>query len=362
MVNLPAIIQFMSTRRWIKISFPFLLLTGLYFVGPVPDAPTYNPDLPVVPEQAADLESYLAENEHHHKLKPDNEARIIWSDSTRRKTEFAVIYLHGYSASQKEGDPVHRRFAREFGCNLFLSRLSDHGVDTTDALYYFTADRLWNSAKQALAIGSRLGEKVIVMGTSTGSTLGLKLAAKYPDKVHALINLSPNIAINDPAAFILNDPWGLQIARMVMGGKYRDTGASEQESKFWNSKYRLESLVQLEELLETTMNEATFRQVSQPSLTLYYYKNEQEQDPQVRVSAMLEMHRHLSTPDSMKLAIAIPSAGAHVIGSSLTSQDVEGVYSAIEAFALTKLGMAKRPPFGPLASTSAADAFICPSW
>ncbi|MDZ7648637.1 MAG: hypothetical protein U5K54_16450 [Cytophagales bacterium] len=70
----------------------------------------------------------------------------------------------------------------------------------------------------------------------------------------------------------------------MLGGKYRITGASEEHAKFWNKKYRLESLVQLEELIETTMNKDLFQKVKQPSLTLYYYRNEQEQDPEVKVS------------------------------------------------------------------------------
>ena len=105
------------------------------------------------------------------------------------------------------------------------------------------------------------------------------------------------------------------------------------------SSYRIESLVQLEELLETSMTEETFGKVHQPSLTLYYYKNEEEQDPQVKVSAMLRMSEQLATPDSLKVAKAIPSAGAHVLGSSLTSHDVDGVYAEIEKFALEKLKM-----------------------
>ena len=51
--------------------------------------------------------------------------------------------------------------------------------------------------------------------------MALVLAAEYPQETFAIINMSPNIAINDPAAFLLNDPWGLQIARTVMGGNYR---------------------------------------------------------------------------------------------------------------------------------------------
>jgi pimeloyl-ACP methyl ester carboxylesterase len=326
----------MKSKRLIFITFPFILLAGIYFLGPEPDKPAYSMTMPVVPV-VNELDNYIALNEAKHKLKPDNEARIIWADSSKQKTKYAVVYLHGFSASQKEGDPVHLRFAKEFGCNLYLSRLSDHGIDTTEQLMLFTADRVWASAKEALAIGKELGEKVILMSTSTGGTLALMLAAQYPDDVYALINMSPNIAINNPAAFLLNNPWGLQIARVVMSGKYNDTKQKPEKIPFWNDKYRLESTVQLEELLEDQMTSETFSKIKQPSITLYYYKNEQEQDPEVKVSAMLEMNKQLATPDSMKEIYPIPNAGAHVLASPLASKDVESVYAAIEKFALEKL-------------------------
>jgi pimeloyl-ACP methyl ester carboxylesterase len=331
----------MKTNRWIKFTFPVILIIAIYFLGPAPDKPVYNEVMPEVPQQPDALEKYIQEQEQRHVIKPDNQARIIWHDSSHRKTEYAIIYLHGFSASQKEGDPVHQLFAKNFGCNLYLSRLADHGIDTTETLLLFTADRVWNSAKEALAIGQALGEKVIVMSTSTGGTLALMLAAKFPNHVHALINLSPNIQLKDPAAFILNDPWGLQIARMVVGGDSRMTDATKEESAYWNAEYRLESLVQLEELVESGLSDETFKAISQPSLTLYYYKNEIEQDPQVKVSAMLDMHDKLGTPASSKVAKAIPNAGAHVIGSSLTSKDVDGVYAAMERFAIDQLKLTK---------------------
>ena len=120
---------------------------------------------------------------------------------------------------------------RHLDATCILSRLADHGIDTTEALLQFTPDRAWESAKEALAMGKKIGDKVILLSTSTGGTLALMLAAEYPEDVFALINLSPNIAINDGAAFLLNDPWGLQIARMVMGGNYRVTDANEEHAK-----------------------------------------------------------------------------------------------------------------------------------
>jgi esterase/lipase len=333
------------SRRLVFITFPIILLFGIYFLGPEPETPRWKPDMPAVPRDANGLETYVRTQESKHKIKPDNQARIVWNDTvSKSRTEYSVVYLHGFSASQEEGDPIHRQFARTFGCNLYLARLADHGIDTTEQLLYFTPDRWWESAKQALAIGKALGDKVILMSTSTGGSMALALAAEYPDDVFAMINMSPNIAINHPTAWISNNPWGLQIARLVKGGKYNlpsykpgtDTAADNQ---YWNKKYRLESVCQLEELLESKMTPSTFRKIKQPCLTMYYYKNEQEQDPQVKVSAILKMNEQLGTPDSLKVAVAIPNAGGHVLGSRIVSKDLETVAKEARDFAIQKLKM-----------------------
>ena len=175
------------------------------------------------------------------------------------------------------------------------------------------------------------------MGTSTGASLALMLAAQYPGDVYALINLSPNIEINNGAAFLANNPWGLQISRLVMGGNYNNTGGSEEQAKYWNTRYRLEAVGQLQELMETLMNEKVFRRVTQPSLTLYYYKDEENQDRTVRVDAILRMEKELGTPDDLKEAIAIPTAGGHVLGSSVVSKDIPAVDAGIDKFAIGKL-------------------------
>ena len=122
------------------------------------------------------------------RLRPDNQARIIWNnDIKREKTEYAVLYLPGFGASWYEGYPTHINFAKSIGANLYLSRLASHGVDTTEPLLDMYPAALYESAKQSLAIANALGNKVIVMGTSTGGTLALKLAADFPVMVHSLI-------------------------------------------------------------------------------------------------------------------------------------------------------------------------------
>lgn len=313
------------------------ILIIVYFIGPKPARPIYDAKLPIVPELTA-LPAYLAAQESKHKVKPGNEAQIIWEDPIApTQTEYVVVYLHGFSASKEEGNPAFHYLAKALKANLYLTRLADHGIDTIAPMEHFTADRLWESGKQAYAIGKKLGKKVILMGTSTGGSLALQLAAAYPE-INSLVLMSPNIAINDNKAWMLNDPWGLQIARKVLGSNERKVdGKSPNYKKFWYTNYRLESLVQLEEMVESSMKKELFKKVKQPVLLLYYYKNETEQDPVVRVDAMLKMFDELGTPSANKQKIAIPNAGNHVIGSAITSNDVASVEKAMDDFIKARL-------------------------
>lgn len=324
--------------KWILIILALLIV--LYALGPSPATPVYTTSLPVVPADASALETYIQQNEASHKVKPENEARIIWAnDSTKQKTEYAIVYLHGFSASQEEGEPVHTNIARKFGCNLYLARLAEHGIDTTEELMNLTAEKYWESVKQAYAIGKQLGHKVIIMGTSTGGTNALQLAANYPE-IASLILLSPNIAIKDPNAWLANNPWGLQIARIVKGSNYNTTKDQRDiYKKYWNSHYRLEAIVNLQEYLETTMKKETFAKVKQPVLLLYYYKDDVHQDSVVQVSAMLKMYDELGTKPEEKRKRAMQNTGDHVLGSYVKSNDYQGVETEITKFMMDILKM-----------------------
>ena len=146
--------------------------------------------------------------------------------------------------------------------------------------------------------------------------------------------MSPNIAINDPNAWMLNNHWGLQIAEIVEG-KYRTTDdTSAISAQYWNHRYSTRSLVQLEELLESTMKESTFKKVTQPTLMLFYFKDKDHQDPVLKVSSMKRMFAQLATPDSLKRQVPIPNADNHVLASPIKSKDTESVKKEIENFAI----------------------------
>jgi hypothetical protein len=152
----------------------------------------------------------------------------------------------------------------------------------------------------------------------------LQLAAAYPE-IAGQILYSPNIEIFNPTAPLLNNPWGLQIGRTVMKGNYMDIKYQHPDyPKYWNTHYRLEATVALQNLLEATMNQATFSKVKQPTLALYYYQDEANQDHVVKVAAIQKMINEIATPTDAKEAVAV-NTGNHVLASPLVSKDVATV-------------------------------------
>ena len=176
----------MKFLKWFGIII--LSLVIIYLIGPRPSSPKINPDLPVITSDLLLLEQDIKNSEANVKdIKPDNYARIIWSNPEKKeKTTYSVVYLHGFSASYAEGAPINLDFAKRYGCNLYLSRLEEHGISNTHVFENLTPEALLLSAKRALAIGKKLGDKVILICTSTGGTLGLYLAAHHSE-VDALI-------------------------------------------------------------------------------------------------------------------------------------------------------------------------------
>ncbi len=313
-----------------------ILLTIVYLLGPKPAKPELNKDLPSISASIGSFDEYVKRYDAGLKIRPDNESRVFWAnDSIHERTDYAVLYLHGFSASWYEGYPAHVNFARHFGCNLYIPRLASHGIETEDALIDMTPDALWESAKESLIAARTIGKKVIIMSTSTGGTLALKLAADFPEYVEGLILYSPNIEINNGAAWVLSKPWGLQIGRKVNGGKYRITNEdfASKDCQYWYCKYRMEATVYLQRLLEVAMKKETFKNVTVPVFLGYYYKDEEHQDQTVRVSAMLTMFDELGTIPDKKVKVAFPEAGDHVIACELTSGCYNEVTSETIKFA-----------------------------
>lgn len=312
----------------------FVLLAGaVYLLGPRVDRPVTDHPAPTVPQELEGIQEWVEKKEGaFSNIKPGNASVIHFADSVAAKTPYSFLYLHGFSASHEEGAPVHQKLAKTFGANLYLPRLAGHGLQEDETLLTFTGTSYLDSAREALEVAKVLGDSVVVMATSSGGTLALKLA--QDPKIAALLLYSPNIEIADPTAKLLSRPWGLQLARAVKGGNYHlMQNPSEAKKQFWSTKYRLEAITHLQRLMDVTMRSSTFRKVELPVFMGYYYKNELEQDPVVSVPAMLKMFDRLGTPETKKRKQAFPDANEHVLTSYISTK----VYDKVAASSINFL-------------------------
>lgn len=310
-------------------------LALIFFLGPKVEKPSVDFSVPQA-EQQVDLVLLQQQIDNSEKntdyIKPDNQGRIIFADSIPQKTEFCLLYVHGFSACPKEGYPLNEDFAKRYHMNAYLPRLHGHGLETPANLVDMTPDKLIESAKESLKIARQLGDKVILMSTSTGGTLSLILAAGNPD-IEALIMYSPNIEMAEDMTRILTFPWGLQIGKMVSGEMIEYPDDTPMEKKYWQSSYRIEAVAYLQSLIENTMNKKTFSEVNQPVFLGYYFKDEENQDPTVKVSAMLKMYDELSTPENLKRKVAFSTVGVHPLASDIKSKDIPIVKQETYKFA-----------------------------
>lgn len=314
-----------------------LALVILYLAGPKVSTPHFNKALKAPVNTLKKIPAYLAQREAKFELRPNNEARVVWAADTQ-KTNVVFLYIHGFSASQGEGDPFHKTIAQRYNANLYLARLAGHGYQKNN-LSNYTASTGWESAKEALALASQLGDTLVIMSTSTGCTYALMLAQYFPDKVYGLINLSPNVRVKSGAAFLLNNPWGQQIANKVIGPVRRVEYEHPAYPQYWDTAYTTKAVVELQSLLETTMLEENFEQINSPTLNCFYYQDEENQDQVVSVEAIRWMHENLGTPTEQKVLAPLAEPKNHVLGSPIKSKNVAVVIKAAQDFCDNTLGL-----------------------
>ena len=292
-----------------------LLLLFIYAIGPRHRPPVYD-NAPLHNRIAvhAIQDSLEILNKAVTNLKPANEAEIVWAYDSSQITEFCFVYLPGFGASKGEAEPLHRQLAKRYQQNLFLARLEKQGIIEAEPFIELSEKKLVESAKEAVRFGKSLGKKVIILSTSTGATLGLYLAAKDPD-IAAVVAWSANIDMADPMSAMLTLPWGLQLARLSMGSKYRSFAADSTIQKWWIHRYRIEGLVSLKSLLQQTMTNTVFKQINQPVLMAYYYKNDTIKDNIISIEKGKAAFEALASPADKKELHLLDNVSGHCMAS-----------------------------------------------
>jgi len=261
--------------------------------------------------------------------RPGNDEKLIrFAD----KTEFAILYIHGYGASRAEGEYVVDQLAEKFKANTYYMRLPGHGTNVEDHASATFSDYI-NAAEEAYQMTKLLGDHVIIVGTSMGGLLTTYLASRHPE-IAGVVLASPFYDFTDPRVHLANEPAMIYVLEGVNGGPIRKSESKEGQpdnkwisghEDFWLQNQYVKAVISLENLREYAANTATYEKVTVPVLMLYYYKDEEHQDPTASVPAMLDAFAKFGTaekPNPLNRAVAIED-GEHVLLSKWLHTDHE---------------------------------------
>lgn len=206
----------------------------------------------------ADLDGWLAAREGvFTDITPGVEKRIVWAGDVGARTPLALVYVHGFSATSEETRPVPDKVAAALGANLYFTRLAGHGRGGP-ALAQASADDWLVDFAESLAIGARIGDRVVVMATSTGAavtlaglgTPALRAAMPAADRVAGVVMVSPNFRLASALNNAILDLPGAPVLVPALFGAVREwTPRNEAHGRYWTTRYPTQAVFPMAHVL-----------------------------------------------------------------------------------------------------------------
>lgn len=309
-----------------------VLLAIAFLLGPRP-AVVEPTAVKAAPPALASIPAWLAEREARVGVGDTGVAkRVTFADSIPQRTPYAVVYLHGFSATRQETAPLAEEVARGLRANLFETRLRGHGLPG-DSMGVARAGDWLDDAVEALEVASQLGDSVIVMGTSTGGTLAAWLATHptYGARVHRLVLISPNFGVADGAAEWLTMPWAETVLpRMIPWQEWKPR--APEHGRYWTTRYPSAALFPMQALVEV-VRDKPLAGYGVPTL-LFVHANDHVVDA-TRTAAWVTRLRAESPSARVTEVAVVPQQGEDghvVVGRILAPSRVAGFRDEIIRF------------------------------
>jgi esterase/lipase len=304
----------------------FLLLVALWLLTPGRlEGTVHSVSLP------ADLDAWLAQSEaaanQRYGLVPGTEKRITWFGQ-RQATPYSIVYLHGFSATRQETAPLAALVAEALGANLFETRLTGHGR-RNEPLVGVQAENWLDDAIEAITVASRLGKRVVLMGTSTGATLTAAIL-DHPvmQSVDTIVMVSPNFAPLDANAPWLTRPAGPLLARALTGGTRSWQPHNERQGLYWSTSYPTTAAVEMMRLVDLANRQLP---AAIPQRLLMFYSPD---DEVISAETALAIFERTEAPQKLAIEIKNPGDPSHHVlaGDVLSAAMTDRVAAEIVNF------------------------------
>ncbi len=326
-------------RAAVSIGFIVIAYTGVYYAT----FPKYefHPQSDLTQDFNSFYKSKLKETESKAG-KPGLEEKLI--RFSPGKTEYAILYIHGFGASRAEGEATVDPIAAKLKANTYYLRLPGHGTNLEDHRDTPFTEYI-RVAEESFLMMDKLGNHTILMGTSMGGLIATYLAAKYPDKLSSLVLFSPFYDFTVPLAKLFYFPGGTAFGELVQGkvrkspAKKPDDGLGEHYYEYWYKDQYLAAVHHVSDTTKFVLAQKPFEKIKVPVLLVYYYKDKEHQDKTASVDAMLKAFPKFGgdQPNPLNTKLAIES-GSHVLTSIHVDSDKPKVQQGLSNF-FKKLGI-----------------------
>jgi len=166
-------------------------------------------------------------------LRPGTEKKVLWSQGNGVKSKTSIVFIHGFSASRVEIDPVVDLIAAELDANVFFTRLRGHGQDGK-ALDETTYEQLLDDTIEAIEIGKAIGDDVVLMGCSTGCSL-IHTALDQNHDIKAAIYISPNFGPKPIKGQVLRIPGAKFLVPLIFGKEHSFVAINDEYTTCWTT-------------------------------------------------------------------------------------------------------------------------------
>ena len=210
----------------------------------------------------AELIGWLETEEASLPIVPGAESRILLASLSRdgngldtkeqnNKTPVSILHIHGFSACRQETAPVAEQLADRLGAHLVEARLAGHGL-MSQAMEASAEDWL-QSVTDGMDLAHRLGERVLIIGTSTGAPLGCwaakVLAERYGSPL-AMMYMAPNFGINQSFAWLLTLPGSRFFIPLILGPTRTWEAESDAVAKYWSTSYSTLAVIEMQKVVD----------------------------------------------------------------------------------------------------------------
>ncbi len=250
-------------------------------------------------------------------ITPGVEKRVVWQDGFKeQRTPVSILYVHGFSATSEEIRPVPDQLAEALGANLIYTRLAGHGRGG-DAMGEPVINDWMQDMAEGLAAARAVGEKVVVLSTSTGGTLSAAAAfdTAMSENVAAMIFVSPNFGINDSSAPLLTFPGAEWWLPLLAGERRSFEPQNAAQGTYWSTDYPIRAVLPMAALVDAVVD-MDFGEVTIPALFWI-----SAHDQVVRAEVTQQIAARWGGPAALELVDVTDGMdpGAHVIAGDIMS-------------------------------------------